>query len=278
MTARSQLLLPPQELASCIGAAILRDTRGAALDDDERMNFFPATPMVSVTRVFHGQLHLSPGLCTVEDLRASAPAPDVFLSLPSETPTVSWSPGPVTAMTIAFYTDAWAQLAGEPTCASLPVPLRGALDGLVLSAPLDRQFQHFCDALLPLWRQHRETAVFAGWPGSDKVADWARHVIGKSLAARRSRSKRSVERMLRRWTGLSRKGLEFHARIENLHRLRQRSPGASLADMAHATDFADQSHMGRVLKRATGFSPGVLNRRIDADEAFWCYRLLGERF
>jgi hypothetical protein len=36
--------------------------------------------------------------------------------------------------------------------------------------------------------------------------------------------------------------------------------------------------MGRAVKRATGFSPGQINRLIATEEPFWCYRLLGERF
>ena len=42
--------------------------------------------------------------------------------------------------------------------------------------------------------------------------------------------------------------------------------------------FADQSHMGRAVRRATGFSPARLNRMIESEESFWCYRLLGQRF
>jgi len=38
------------------------------------------------------------------------------------------------------------------------------------------------------------------------------------------------------------------------------------------------SHMGRVVRQTTGYSPAQLNRLIETDEAFWCYRLLGEHF
>ena len=55
-------------------------------------------------------------------------------------------------------------------------------------------------------------------------------------------------------------------------------PSTPPVDLAVEAGFADQSHMGRDLKRATGFSPVQLNQRILQNEAFWCYRLLGERF
>jgi len=55
-------------------------------------------------------------------------------------------------------------------------------------------------------------------------------------------------------------------------------PTATPAELAAEAGFADQSHLGRALKRATGFSPVSLNRKIATEEPFWCYRLLGERF
>jgi len=40
--------------------------------------------------------------------------------------------------------------------------------------------------------------------------------------------------------------------------------------------FADQSHMGREVRRVTGLAPGRLDDLIASDEAFWFYRLIGE--
>ena len=55
-------------------------------------------------------------------------------------------------------------------------------------------------------------------------------------------------------------------------------PDANPAQIALDAHFSDQSHMGRAVKRATGFSPAHLNTLTETNEAFWCYRLLGERF
>ena len=92
------------------------------------------------------------------------------------------------------------------------------------------------------------------------------------------RSLRAAERRLRRWTGQSRQTVNLFSRIEEVHALAARDPDAAGAEIAAKAGFSDQSHMGRAVKRVTGFPPGHLNRRIAQDEAFWCYRLLGERF
>ena len=92
------------------------------------------------------------------------------------------------------------------------------------------------------------------------------------------RSMRTLERRLRQWTNKSRQELEHYAAIEQLHRLLVAEPDASLSALAVEADFSDQSHMGRSVKRVTGFSPAKLNKMIKEEEAFWCYRLLGERF
>lgn len=49
-----------------------------------------------------------------------------------------------------------------------------------------------------------------------------------------------------------------------------------LAGLAGDLGFADQSHMGREVRRLTGLSPARLNGLIATHEAFWFYRLLDE--
>ena len=72
--------------------------------------------------------------------------------------------------------------------------------------------------------------------------------------------------------------LGFYAAFENLHRLSVERPDEPLAMLAGDAGYSDQSHMGRAVRRATGFSPARLNRMIESEESFWCYRLLGQRF
>lgn len=89
---------------------------------------------------------------------------------------------------------------------------------------------------------------------------------------------RAIERRLKRWSSQSRQSLKFYSDIENLHMLSVNNADAKLAGLASDAGYSDQSHMGRAVQRATGFSPAHLNQLIKTQEAFWCYRLLGERF
>lgn len=278
MPAHSKLLLPPRDIASCIAAAVYRDTRGVDLTDDQRMNFFPATPLVTITVVLHGQLHMNHGVCQHSHLRAIQPLPPLSIVAPSETPIVSWSPGAVVAITLAFFPDAWSRLVPEVDIMRIPDGVQEALQHLTLDADIEADFARACKDLVPLWQKARGSGLSHQWTGSDRIEDWTRHVITRSMLAEQGRSLRAVQRLIKSWTGQSRQSLEFYAKLEQLHQVRHHTPKATLAETALDANFADQSHMGRSLKRATGFSPGALNDKIENDEAFWCYRLLGERF
>ncbi|WP_439655569.1 hypothetical protein [Sulfitobacter aquimarinus] len=83
---------------------------------------------------------------------------------------------------------------------------------------------------------------------------------------------------MERWTGTNRQTLEFFAKVEEVHRLVTTEQATTPAELAVDAGFADQSPMGRALKRATGFSPVCLNRKITTEEPFWCYRVMGQRF
>ncbi|WP_299682279.1 hypothetical protein [uncultured Roseobacter sp.] len=87
-----------------------------------------------------------------------------------------------------------------------------------------------------------------------------------------------MERRLKRWTGHSKQALEFFAQVDHLHGLAHQAQNQTAAEIAYDGAYSDQAHMGRAVKRATGFSPVRLNKHIEHEEAFWCYRLLGERF
>ena len=53
----SRIIWPRPALADCVYCTIVRDTRGVALDQDQRFNFFPASPFCSVTWQFEGVLY-----------------------------------------------------------------------------------------------------------------------------------------------------------------------------------------------------------------------------
>lgn len=270
----ARLFLPPLTLAGCVFAAILRDTRGVSLSDADRFNHFPASPLVAVTYVLEGELCLLAADGTVSVL------PPVSVSGPQGGPVTSWSPGPVLAVTVGLYPDAFACLTG-----SLPIDLANRTEAGV-PAPLsamseawqgpDRFWSAFCEGLAPHWAEARAGAANGAAPGW--LGDWGRSIAARAALSGPGKSLRAAERRLRRWSGQTRQSLAFFAAIERLHRLAVTNPRVDLAGLAVEAGFSDQSHMGRALRRATGYSPARLNRMIDNEESFWCYRLLGERF
>ena len=290
MANRAELLLPPKHLASCIAAGIFRDTRGVELGDRDRLNYFPATPLYAVTIVFEGQLHTASQIMTLESMQKLPPSPSVFAMSPQSTPVMSWSPGPVAALTVGFYPDAWIRLFSDQSLEQplIPVPASllaqlaplqsGTLQSATQAMATDKIWNRICDALAHPWQLSRHQGGWTDWAGSDRLKDWTRHMASRMVLNGQGKSLRTIERRFRRWTGQSRQSLEFFAKIEELHRLRIEDPEAPLSHLASDARFSDQAHMGRALKRATGFSPAELNRKIADEEAFWCYRLMGERF
>lgn len=272
MSPTSSLLLPPPELSGCLFAAIVRDTRGVALSDADRLNHFPASPLFSVSGVIEGEVRLVPAGSGIEAARAAAPLPRVSVMPPQDAPTVSWSPGPVLAVTVGFYPDAWARLAEKY---DIPALLERAFaNGKDISAGWAR----FCSELSPVWKEARDAAALPGWTGVPLLADWSRALVARAALAGPGRSLRTLERRLRRWSGQTRQSLAFYAAFDDLHRLSAEAKDTPLAQLALDAGYSDQSHMGRAVRRATGYSPARLNHLIETEEAFWCYRLLGERF
>jgi len=268
----SKLLLPPPALSGCVFAAIVRDTRGIELTAQDRLNFFPASPLVSVTYVAVGDIRLLPPGGSVDAAQTIQPQPRVFVVAPNEQPTVSWSEGPVLAISLGIYPDAWAQLQGN---CDLPELLQRAF---AACDDVEAGWVSFCSGLTPIWHDTRDTSAFQAGVRTPQIADWARALIAKAALSGTGRSIRSLERRLKRWSGLTQQTLAFYAAFENLHHHWVHAKDASLAELATAAGYADQSHMGRAVRRATGFSPARLNHLIQTEEAFWCYRLLSERF
>lgn len=271
----AKLLRPPPELSGCVFAAIYRDTRGAALQSADRFNHFPASPLVCVTAVGHGELRLIAGAADWQAARDAAPSSQQFVLAPQNAPVTSWSPGEVTALTVGFYHDAWLSLGGETDCARPPAALAPALHRLneTICEDPEEAWGLFCHALGLVWKQARPGNRFASWT----MTEWVRAVMRDAALSSAGRSLRSFERMLKRKSGHTKRALDFFTSFEALQHLVSEHPNRSLAELAQAAGYADQSHMGRVVRRATGFSPAKLNRAIAREEAFWCYRLLGEQ-
>lgn len=270
----SKLFLPPPQLSNCLIVGIYRDTCGVAMPDKDRINHFPASPLVTVTKVIKGELRHLP---TGNDWRAAKKlnvfAP-LFVTAPQDAPLSSWAPKEVTALSIGIYHDAWLSLGGDPNFACVPDFLTAALEGFSAEKDPEKGWNAFCEICSPVWAQKRPSA----WQGTTMITDWARSVMTRAALSGSGSSVRSLERRVKRLSGQTQRSLDFYSSFENLHRIRQGSDKNSLAEIASDAGYADQSHMGRIVKRATGFTPARLNHAIENEEAFWCYRLLGQRF
>lgn len=75
----------------------------------------------------------------------------------------------------------------------------------------------------------------------------------EDLAAEVHVSRRQLERDFNHWIGTSPRHLAQASRLQAVSRKAQ--SGASLADVAADTGFADQAHMGRVVRQLTGLTP-----------------------
>jgi AraC-like DNA-binding protein len=257
--------------------AIVRDTREVELGAEDRLNYFPASPLVALTVVLQGQLRVSFKICDLATLRTKDVQPKVSVTPPQAVPTQSWSDGPIHAITVGFYTDAWSQLGGDIGTNMLPKPLEQASTQLVGANNIVTAWEDFCVALQPIWTQARHMNRAPQWAGSHRITDWTRHLLMRAALSSAGQSARSFERRMKYWTGQSKQSLSAYSQMEELLRLRTNEPDAALAAIAADAQFSDQSHMGRAVKKNTGFSPGRLNRLIETNEAFWCYRLLGDR-
>lgn len=276
MSPKQRLILPPRSVASCVLGCVMRDTRNVVLSDRDRLNYFPASPFYTATLALFGEIHIGRDLMDIDALKQIAPVGRWLFQPPRQTPHTSWNPGPIHAMTFAFFPDAWLRLGGQLD--GTPPPKLRAVLGWLEGAPLDVAWPLLWTEMEQIWKDCQRTDPVRNWSGSAMISDWAHHLLGQIAISTTGRGLRSAQRLLQRWTGQNRQTLEFFAKVEEVHRLRVVDQDASSAALAADAGFADQSHMGRALKRVTGFSPMRLDHLIKTEEAFWCYRLLGERF
>ena len=270
----SKLFLPPPTLAGCVMAGIFRDTRGADLSEPDRMNHFPASPLVSATLVQHGCLRVLPTGSGWEQAEKYPALRHRSALPPLDTPVSSWAPGDVVALTVGVFPDAWRALGGDAECSKLPSALDQALDRFDAEDDAARGWTAFCRKLEPAWQTARPDI----WRPATRISDWAKALTTRAALSGTGRSLRSIERRIKRFSGQTQRSLAFYSAFERLQERSGNAMGQSLADIAIDAGYSDQSHMGRAVRRATGFSPAQLNKAIENEEPFWCYRLLGERF
>lgn len=272
--------LPSHALGACIMASVERDTRHCVLDPQQRLNFYPATPLVTISWIFEGQLHLMR-----DPLHAAAgenlgPAlPRLLFSGPQRQPTASWSPDGVHALMVSFYPEAMARLLGQPVGCWLDqtVPLEQVATPALLQA-CSLVLQQPVGAYEVVEQQFRQLWTQAPQPSpAPLLGDWIRSLATRASHSASGRSLRQWQRRIQTWTGQSQRELQRFVRTEQalLQQLARRgAEEQGLALLAQDAGFADQSHMGREIKRVTGMATGDFNQRLEQDEALWFYRLI----
>jgi AraC-like DNA-binding protein len=283
----AQVFWPRVTLAGCLFGAFVRDTRNYPLKPEQRFNHFAATPFCGVTWFFEGQSHMLDWPNGADNPASEAPLPPVVFHGPQRQPTSSWNPGPVHAMTLAFYPDAIAALTGldVSTMRDRIVPVDTVLSGPLLAlcnsirrpGLIEERYRRIEDGLEPLWQQARPQ----GHAVSHRLADWSLSLAIRAATSGTGRSIRQMERRIKSWAGQPHRDIQGNARAFHIFATataHRHNPAMTLAQLAADTGYADQSHMTRHVRRETGFTPEQLRALIELDEAFWAYRLAAERF
>jgi AraC-like DNA-binding protein len=289
-TTISRIVWPRPAVAGCVFCVIVRDTRGVALDQTQRFNFFPATPLCSVAWTLAGDCHLIDQPDQMQRPWSGARLPDLAFFGPQLGPLISWNPSEAYGITITFYPDAFSAMTGldlspfarrmGPAEDILPQsvlqPCRDFFDD-VRREGAEKGYALLEDRIESLWADTRP----AGVRPMTWVKDWSRSLALRAAQTDVGRSTRQVARRVRSWTGASQRELRGLGHIEQLYaRLHDAVENGDVdwTELAAESGFADQAHMIRQMRRYTGFTPEQLCESAGNDEAFWCYRLLGQYF
>lgn len=281
----ARLYLPRPALGDCVYMAVERDTRGRSLTDAERFNHYPATPLPMVSWIFEGELHM-----VVDAVSDSAPPvlspalARVVFSGPHRRPSASWSPGPVHALSVAFHPDALSRLLGislEPYLDQI-VPLQQLVDGALLDkflqvglADARDPFHRLEEALQPMWQGAQ------GGQTLPTLRGWVQSLAVRAAFSKPGAGLRQAQRRFKEWTGQSHRDLNLYVRTEQAMvrataQAHARGTVPDLATVAAEAGFADQSHLGRDVRRVTGIPPRRLGELMRSHESFWFYRVLSE--
>jgi AraC-like DNA-binding protein len=280
----NQLWLPRPELLTCVRCFISRNTTAVNLTEADRYNHYPATPLCSVGWWWAGSAeYLAPGApASPNSARNAAPA-KVVVAGPHTHPTISYNPGPAHGVMMMLMPDALEQLTGlspkqltNKTVSAhqhLPPEWLAMLNEVLRCHSEQAATQVIERFLLHRWPNPATTANDQA--PSLRLRHWLQHVSQRAWHSEQGRSWRQMQRRMRQWTGQSHRDLHVLAKAESafLNLMARHPTPMNWADAATGTGYADQSHMGRVAKRLTGFSPETLRRKMSSEEAFWLYRL-----
>jgi AraC-like DNA-binding protein len=281
----SDMWLPRASLASCLRGTLVRNTLGSGLEDSQRINHFPASPLCSLGWMFVGDsvvLESPHDLPEAALARERTPLPGRWvLTGPQTRPRATWTPGPAHGMMVMFMPDALHLLTAlEPAdltdrfvdaCDHLP-PDWMVMCQEVQDAAEDSQRMEILETFLePRWQACRPALPLQ----AHRYADWALHLAQRAAHSGPGRSARQLERRVKRWAGLPMRELRGLGRAEQAFfsvMVAQNEGTLNWAEIAADNGYADQSHLCRTVRRITGFSPETLRQGIQSEESFWAYR------
>lgn len=288
-TTISRISWPRPPLADCVYCTIVRDTRGVVLDQDQRFNFFPASPFCSVTWLFDGELYAIYHPDQMERPWTGVKVPNPSFASPLAKPSVTWNPGEFFMIGVVFYPNAFsamtgldlAQFTGRPIVEeALSLSIRELCRNFFDAVPregIEKSLSALYDQIEIVWTRTRP----AGSGPTRRLKDWSESLASRAAFSGPGRSARQVARRIKSWTGVSERDLHGLGRSEHLfakwHAAIEKG-GVDWAELAATAGFADQAHMIRRMRQYTGFTPEQLRQRARDDEAFWGYRLLREYF
>ena len=252
--------------------------------------FAAASPLCSVSWVFAGDCHLIDRPELMERPWTGAKLPGLALFGPQLGPLISWNPGETYAITIAFYPDAFSAMTGldlspfagrmVPAEEVLPRPMLEPCRNFfndVRREGLESGFPVLENKIEIMWAGARP----AGTGPTRSIKDWSRSLVRRAALTDLGRSTRQIARRVKSWTGVSQRDLHGLGHTEQLYsKLHEAIQNGDVdwAGLAADSGFADQAHMIRQMRRHTGCTPEQLRQSAGNDEAFWCYRLLGQYF
>jgi AraC-like DNA-binding protein len=287
----SGFVRPRPALADCIVGLVVRDTRGCALDQTQRFNFYPARPWPVVSRRFAGDAHVIDQPVQMERPWTGARLHNFYVVGARLGPSICWNPGEVYFVNIAFYPYALSAMTGldlssftgriVPAEEALPQPILEACRSFfdtVQREGVERSFSLLQNKIEIMWagRRPARTRLCVNLPAGF-TADWSRSLVHRATTAGSGRSARQIARRVKSWTGVGERDLEVFGHIEQLFLkwIEAAEKGdVHWAALAAESGFADQAHMIKRLQKYTGFTPKQLQESARSDEAFWPYRLL----
>ncbi len=292
--APTRITLPPWDLHNCLRAVIERSIDGFALQEHQRIGYFPASPLCTIGVFYSGYSEV---LSAPSEGSAGRTIPSVVVTGPMSGPSCVRYSENCSGVLMGIYPDAWWMLTGQPLDAItdqfldgkdlLPAPLLEALTEMASQVSSDFNHQRvdqFFRRLTPIWRDclaqrgqgHQRWNVV---PQAQTLAPWVEALALRVAATGWGRSMRQAERRVKQLAGMPLRKLQVSARGEQAFWavveaiIDQR---LDWTDIALGCGFSDQSHFIRETRRQTGFSPEALKHGLLNEEPFWMYRIFAE--